>query len=180
MLISPKTAFESGWIKHSKYATYEEWEAASLIGPNAIDFTIDDLFSISEDKPFIISEESKTMRGGDKVLPVEGYWELNGHTAYDGLSSIYVDLPEGIACELIIRSTFNRNGVFLTSGLYDSGYKGSIGFGIHNRSGKAFIAPGTRIGQIKFVSSDKGGLYKGGWNHAEGEHWSKSTNGESE
>lgn len=172
-LISPKVAIEKGWIKGIE-------NPEKQIQPNALDFTIDNLFKIDEDKPFIISEESKTMRGGDKVDPVEGYWELDGHSVYDGLSNIYVDLPEGVACKLIIRSTFNRNGVFLTSGLYDSGYKGSIGFAIHNRSGKAFIAPGTRVGQIEFYASDKNGKYEGGWNHEEGTHWSESENGEQE
>lgn len=172
-LISPKYAIEQGWIKGIK-------NPKKQIQPNAIDFSIDNLYTIAEDKPFIISEEAKTMRGGDKVEPNEGYFELDGHSVYDGLSEIFVELPEGVACKLIIRSTYNRNGIFITSGLYDSGYKGSIGFAIHNRSGKAFIAPGTRIGQIEFYRADKNGKYEGGWNHEEGTHWTDSENGEQE
>ena len=56
-LISPKVAIEKGWIKGIE-------NPEKQIQPNALDFTIDNLFKIDEDKPFIISEESKTMRGG--------------------------------------------------------------------------------------------------------------------
>lgn len=173
MYISPQVAIDNGWIKGIT-------DPENQIQPNAIDFTLDQLFSIKSDVPFIISEKAKSMRGGDKMEADEGYWKLDAQKVYDGLSNLYVDLPEGIACELIIRSTFNRNGVFLTSGLYDSGYKGNIGFAVHNPIGPTFIEPGTRIGQIKFVKADKAGKYKGGWNHEDGEHWDKSENGDKE
>lgn len=119
------------------------------------------------------------MRGGVELSPVKQrslekdppeFWHLSSKKVYDGMSDVYVNLPEGIAAQLIIRSTFNRNGIFLTSGLYDSGFKGHIGFAIHNNSGEAKIGFGTRIGQIIFVSSDSVGSYAGGWNHEEGTH----------
>ncbi len=171
MIISPHVAIAEGWVDGIQ-------DPEKQIQPNAIDFTVDQLFSIDSDKPFIISEESKTMRGGYEIEVVDGYWKIPARTVVDGLSKIFVNIPEGIACTLIIRSTFNRNGVFLTSGLYDSGYKGSIGFAIHNNSGDMFVAPGTRIGQIKFELSEKAGTYKGGWNHEQGTHWTDSKNGE--
>lgn len=169
MYINPKTAIENGWITGIT-------DPDKQIQPNAIDFTLDKLFTIDYQNTFTISEEGKQMRGGDEVIPVPSrnqdmdYWRLAGSTVYDGMSNIMVDLPEGVACELIIRSTLNRNGIFLTSGLYDSGFKGHIGFAIHNRSGIARIAPGTRIGQIKFVASDSAGTYAGGYNHEEGDY----------
>ena len=106
----------------------------------------------------------------DRASGVE-FWHLPADCVVDGMSNITVDLPTGVACELIIRSTFNRNGIFLTSGLYDSGYQGPIGFAVHNRSGKAKIGVGTRIGQIKFVASDSNELYAGGYNHEAATHW---------
>ena len=36
-----------------------------------------------------------------------------------------VSIEEGYAGFVITRSTLNRNGVFITSGLYDSGYHGA-------------------------------------------------------
>ena len=48
---------------------------------------------------------------------------------------------------VITRSTLNRNGLFLTSGLYDTGYKGVMAGVLHVNVGLARIKPGTRIGQ---------------------------------
>ena len=173
MYVNPRTAIQQGWI-----TGIEDFK--KQVQPNAIDFTLDVLFTINSNNTFVISEEGKEMRGGYKMEPVVDraanvpVWYVEPNSVYDGMSNIAVDLPEGIACELIIRSTFNRNGIFLTSGLYDSGYKGPIGFALHNRSGAAKIAQGTRIGQIKFVASDSAGTYAGGYNHEAGTHWSES------
>ena len=120
------------------------------------------------------------MRGGDEVhaIPDRAYPDLHffcldAPKSYDGTSNIYLNLPENVAAQTIIRSTFNRNGIFLTSGLYDSGYKGHIGFALHNVAGYTKIEQGTRIGQIIFVRSESAGIYAGGYNHTEGTHYTK-------
>ncbi len=171
MYIDPRTAIAKGWITG---ITNPETQ----VQPNAIDFTLDKVYRINDKSTFIITESGKRMRGGDELLAIPSrkqnsdkwLWHLDGNSVYDGMSDIMVDLPEGVACELIIRSTFNRNGLFLTSGLYDSGFKGHIGFAIHNRSGKAIIGTHTRIGQIKFVAAETSGMYVGGYNHAGGDY----------
>jgi deoxycytidine triphosphate deaminase len=175
MFINPKVAIEKGWI----VGAVEE----KNIQPNAIDFTLDKLFSIQKTNPFVLSETLKQMRGGEEILadkPNEfnfideaRYWKLDANTSYDGMSSFYVRVPEGVAAYLLTRSTFIRNGLFLASGLYDSGFEGHIGFSIHNNSGTALVAPGTRIGQIIFVESENALVYAGGYNHAAGDHWTK-------
>ena len=176
MFINPKTAIKEGWVTGIANPEVQ-------VQPNAIDFTLDHLYTIA-DKPFVISEGGKSMRGGEPVEAypglvrpgVEGaeHWNLHASRVYDGMSDMYVELPEGVAAMLIIRSTFNRNGLFLTSGLYDSGYKGHLGFALHNRAtAPALIAPGTRVGQVIFVSSDSAGMYAGGWNHDAGTHHSE-------
>jgi deoxycytidine triphosphate deaminase len=176
MIISPRTAIEQGWVTGIRNDDKQ-------VQPNAIDFTLDHIYTINHHNIAILSEDKKLtqMRGGDELAVSnttpdgKSWWTLNAHEVYDGLSGITVDLPEGIACTLVIRSTFNRNGVYLTSGLYDSGYKGPIGFAIHNRSGLTSVEVGMRVGQIVFHASDKNGLYAGGWNHEAGTHWSTDT-----
>ena len=171
MFINPQTAIDEGWIT----GTFTE----KNIQPNAIDFTLDKLFEINNDEAFIINEDYKLMRGSVEIEAEEDeddglhYWPIDIRVSYDGMSSMYCKLPEGVACLLIIRSTFNRNGMFLTSGLYDSGFEGHIGFVLHNRSGPAKIATGTRIGQIMFIPSDSAGMYAGGWNHGNDTHYSQ-------
>jgi len=179
MYISPKTAINEGWITHPNCNTYEDWIDHKFVSPNAIDFTIDKLFNIDEKKTFIISEHGKTMRGGKEMQPVKidnmtgdvDWWTLNEHQVYDMTSDFYVDIPEGVCCELIIRSTFSRNGIYLTSGIFDSHFSGHIGCALHNRSGVSIIGKGTRIGQIKFVKSDNALKYAGGYSHDKGTDW---------
>ncbi len=176
MFINPKFAIEQGWVTGIK-------DAEIQVQPNAIDFTIDKLYGITDTNSFIIStdpttkKELKAMRGNFQLSPVDDrrtglqFFYLHRHTSFDAMSDVYLDLPEGVAAMTVIRSTFNRNGLFLTSGLYDSGYKGHIGFAIHNMSGEAKIQPGTRVGQVIFVKSENAGLYAGGWNHEKGTHY---------
>lgn len=170
MFISPKKAIQEGWIQGIKNPDKQ-------IQPNAIDFTADKAFSVDPNEDFYVSERTKKMRGGELVEPYQTYyeaeptlsWIIPSRDMFDFLSDIYVDLPEGVAAQLVIRSTLARNGLLLTSGLYDSGFKGHIGFLLHNlHHNDAVIAQGTRVGQIIFVSTDKAGLYSGGYNHDEG------------
>ncbi len=178
MFINPKTAITEGWITHPACSSLEDWVEKKFISPNAIDFTLDALYGINHHNIFTLSEDSKQMRGSFEIAIAntdsEGreFWTLSPHETYDGLSNMFLKLPKGVACNLIVRSTFNRNGIYLTSGLYDSKFEGPIGFAIHNNSGMAMIQRGCRFGQIMFISSDSDGEYVGGYNHQPGTHWS--------
>jgi len=152
MFINPQIAINEGWITGIV-------DPEKQVQPNAIDFTLDKVFSVAVANAFIISEAGKVMRGGAPYGSVEDrasglqFWNLKEGTLWDCLSDVYVDVPEGVACMLVPRSTFTRNGLFLTSGLYDSGFKGHIGFVLHNRAGLAKVGVGTRVGQVIFVES---------------------------
>lgn len=169
MLISPKTAIEKGWVKFPEWMDDEF--RAKCIQPNALDITVDKLFSLNDHTSFVISETEKKMRGVTEVATDDGHWALMPKASYDFASDFYVDVPAGVAVMFIIRSTFNRNGLFITTGLYDSGFQGAAAGVLHNRSGAAFIAPHTRIAQMMLVTSDSVGMYAGGYNHAQGTHW---------
>ena len=169
MFINPKIAIQKGWITGLT-------DPNNQVQPNAIDFTADKAFDIA-DKEFYVSETYKQMRGGEQVASIPSFfestsrnvWYIAGGQMLDFLSDVYVDLPEGVAAQLVIRSTLARNGLQLVSGLYDSGFKGHIGFLLHNRHKyEALIAEGTRVGQIIFVAASSAGLYSGGYNHNEG------------
>lgn len=169
MFINPKYAIQEGWISGIKNEDIQ-------VQPNALDFSIDKLFSISTNE-FIIStnpetqKELKQMRGGSEINSIVDrrtnvqFFHLAERTSYDMLSDVYVNIPEGVAALLFGRSTFIRNGIFLTAGIFDSGYAGHIGNVIHNMSGPAKIEKGTRIGQIAFISSETAKMYAGHYNH---------------
>ena len=175
MFINPQTLIEKEIITHPECKTISDWESRKFISPNAIDFTLDSLHVINDYDTFAINEQYKKLRSVKSIDPVkqdgELCWYLESQQTYDGLSDMYVNVPEGMVAWVIIRSTLSRNGLAIQSGLYDSGFSGHIGCSIYNRSGKAVIGKGTRIGQICFATSENYNTYAGGYNHSKGSHW---------
>lgn len=185
MLFNPEEIVERGIISGS-----------FKIQTNAIDFTLDSLFGIDNQISYISNDKTQIEHQGRVKLPLlnanavrRNYflsstdddktsgWLLSPNTSYDGTSEVYVEVPEGMAAFLIVRSTLNRNAIRLTSGLYDSGYKGHIGFVLHNGVGETFIEQGTCVGQICFIESKNAALYAGGYNNEKGQHWTEATQG---
>jgi deoxycytidine triphosphate deaminase len=72
-----------------------------------------------------------------------------------------INVGEGEAGWVITRSTLNRNGLFLTSGLYDSGYHGVMAGVLHVNAGPAKIKQGTRIGQYLSFNAEALHSYAG-------------------
>lgn len=78
----------------------------------------------------------------------------------------FVEIPANIAAIFHIRSSYSRQGIFLTSGIYDSGYAGLVGCSLYNLSDKKIrIDEGERIGQMLFITAESAGLYNGKWQH---------------
>lgn len=127
------------------------------VQPNAVDLRLGKVFWI-DSKEFVIDEEQKVHRGSVEMKPDEnGYYLLMpGH--YEVVMENVIDVAEGEAGFVITRSTLNRNGVFLTSGLYDSGYNGVMAGVMHVNIGPMRIKQGTRIGQ--YLNWDAETLHK--------------------
>lgn len=127
----------------------------TMVCPNAVDIRIDRLFAIEDDKFFTINEEEKIHRGSVEMKTNDdGYWCLHANSSYEFLAEGKVTMGDDEAGWVITRSTLNRNGLFITSGLYDSGYSGVMAGVIHNNSGPAFIKKGTRIGQFLLFKAE--------------------------
>lgn len=177
MFISPLIAIQQGWVRRSDCSAEGDWESRKFVSPNAIDFTLDELKLVERKGSAYICED-KSRNSMRSLAAVEqhsaGYWEMAGGCVYDGTSNMYIEVPEGMAAILYTRSSFARNGVFIMSGLYDSGYKGHIGFTIYTVGGGIRVEPGTRIGQVALVSADAAKTYAGGWNHEEGTHYAQN------
>ena len=87
------------------------------VQPNAVDLRIDKVFRILP-TDFFISEDKKQHRKTEQVYPdvtLEYYLEPGQSYQFDCKEQINV--PAGYAGWLIARSTLNRNGIFITSGL---------------------------------------------------------------
>lgn len=128
--------------------------------PNAVDLRVGKIFKISPFQ-FEISNDHKKHRGTEELKPdPEGYYYLDiGH--YEVVMENIINVGLGEAGWVITRSTLNRNGLFLTSGLYDSGYHGVMAAVLHVTVGSARIKQGTRIGQYLSFESEALSAYDG-------------------
>lgn len=132
------------------------------VQPNAVDLRLGKIFLIKPDV-FIIDEEQKRHRGTIEMQPnEEGYYQLDpGH--YEVVMENIIHVGDGEAGWVITRSTLNRNGVFLTSGLYDTGYYGVMAGVMHVSVGAMRIKPGTRIGQYLSFNAEALSKYDGSY-----------------
>lgn len=127
------------------------------VQPNAVDLRLGKVFKISNNV-CTLSETQKGHRGSVELHPDEnGFWNLEPGT-YEVVMENIIEIGEGEAGWVITRSTLNRNGVFLTSGLYDSGYHGVMAGAMHVNCGPFSIQKGTRVGQFLLFKAES--LYK--------------------
>ncbi len=129
--------------------------------PNAVDLRIKSISSL-DDSPFKLSDDERVHRRRKSVPCVDGWFLLN-EGVYDIITEHWVEVSEG-ECGLVIpRSTLSRNGCLVTGGLYDSGYKGYIGFCLHIKGGKADIKKGTRLAQYLVLTAESYKVYDGSY-----------------
>lgn len=128
--------------------------------PNAVDLRVDKIFYMGTGL-FEISDDHKKHRSGSEPVSVDskGYYNLEAGD-YEVIMENIISVGEGEAGWVITRSTLNRNGLFLTSGLYDSGYNGVMA-GVLHCNGPARIKKGTRIGQYLSFDAESLSSYDG-------------------
>lgn len=130
-----------------------------MIQPNAIDLRLDRIWQMHG--MFSIDEESKDHRHKNEIfVDDDGYFYLNPGS-YEVSFKHIVDISSTEAGFVITRSTLNRNGVFITSGLYDSGYNGSMAACLHVGGGMMRIKPDTRIAQFVLWDTEAVHQYDG-------------------
>ena len=137
------------------------------VQPNAIDLRVQNIYKIDSSE-FVLSEETKIHRKTTEV-PLEtsedfpsGRWFLQPGT-YEIIFEGEVNIGPDEAGWVITRSTLNRNGLFLTSGLYDSGYQGVMAGALHVNCGNAYIVPETRLGQFILFKAESLNQYDGSY-----------------
>ena len=133
------------------------------VQPNAVDLRLGKVYRINGNNIFEISNDHKTHRGSVELkADKDGYFYLEeGH--YEVVMENIINVGEGEAGWVITRSTLNRNGLFLTSGLYDSKYSGVMAGVLHVTVGPARIKQGTRIGQYLSFDAEMLHAYNGSY-----------------
>ena len=137
------------------------------IQPNAVDLKVAKIFRINKEN-FSISNDEKKHRGSIEITPYyravdkneDGWWYLEPGS-YEIVMENIIHVGEDEAGWVITRSTLNRNGVFITSGLYDSGYHGVMAGAMHVTTGPMWLQKGTRVGQFLLFKSQALKKYDG-------------------
>jgi deoxycytidine triphosphate deaminase len=136
------------------------------IQPNAVDLKLDRVFEMFGS--FKLDEQTKKHRQKVELEPnADGYFVLTPG-AYEVSFKGIVSMGGDEAGYVITRSTLNRNGVFITSGLYDSGYEGSMAACLHVAGGDFIVAAGTRLGQFILWKSEALHKYDGDYGLGKG------------
>ena len=105
----------------------------------------------------------KGHRGSVELQPDDqGFWHLEPGT-YEVVMENIIEVGEGEAGWVITRSTLNRNGVFITSGLYDSMYHGTMAGAMHVTTGPFRVKRGTRVGQFSLFKAEMLHAYNGSY-----------------
>lgn len=179
MFISPLTIIKNQWIKFPEWMTEEQRQ--KCIQPNAIDITLDRVFVPDyASNAFVLDDATgfKQTIPQNEISDEAGRYKIPALSFVDVMSDFHVSVPAGFVASFIVRSTLNRNGMFITNGLYDQGFNNYIGFVLHNRSQQpATIGKHTRVGQIYFIKAeDSGIMYSGQYNQNKGVHWTQAVN----
>ena len=130
------------------------------VQPNAVDLRLGKVFSITNNR-FTISEAGKEHRGSKLIEPDEEFWYDLEPGMYEVIMENVITVGTDEAGFVITRSSLNRNGVFLTSGLYDTGYSGVMAGVMHVGAGPMSIRQGTRIGQYLNFNAESLFAYDG-------------------
>jgi dUTP pyrophosphatase len=166
MVISPRYALEKEII-----IPPDDVDIEKCIQQNGIDFTLDRLWKVDNKYPNHISNTDKKFAPRVEIEhDLKHSWTLERNTVYDGMSNFYINLPENTCCLLIGRSSFNRAGVIVHSGLYDAGFKGHIGFMLYSHM-TVVVEKSVRVGQVIILKGESASLYNGSYKHELGTVW---------
>lgn len=136
------------------------------ISPNAVDLRLEKVFKIL-DNTFVLDDEFKSHRGTSLLEPeMDGYWHLWPGSYEIVLGNITIGPDE--AGFVLPRSTLNRNGVFITTGLYDSGYVGAMGACLHVTGSLFKVKPNTRVAQFILFKAEALHQYDGSYGFKNG------------
>lgn len=131
--------------------------------PNAVDLRVAKVFHIY-DSAFVLSvDNSKIHRKTIELQPSDkGYWQL-APGAYEIVMENEIAIGKKEAGWIVARSTLIRNGVFIVSGVYDTGYNGAVGGCLHVTTGQFILEKGSRVGQFLLFDAEMLSEYQGSY-----------------
>lgn len=158
MIVNPKKIIEIGAVTGIG--------SDKQIQQNGIDLRIDKLYRVRGSA--YLGENFKTMPAFDEVNPRykadQDAWvfDLASGQSYGFDTVEGIKVPENMMALIVTRSTLNRVGARITSGVWDSGFESAnIGGLITSQSIPIFLEKNSRVCQIIFYEADAASLYSG-------------------
>lgn len=116
---------------------------------------------IADKKIVKLSEFSQIQQVGIDLTVSEDIF-LNKGESKNILLNETIELPGDMYATFHQRSSYSRKGVFVTTGIYDPGYQGSLGCTVYNMGDKEILIPkNERIGQVMVFKADAASSYNG-------------------
>lgn len=126
--------------------------------PNSLDLTIKNATLIIDGG--VLTENKKLQPRANYSCENMGRFEFEAGKAYDIEFNESIEVPDNVMCFITHRSSLNRIGGQITSGIYDSGFKNYLGATLRTNN-KISIEKNCRIATIYFIKADSAFLYQG-------------------
>lgn len=178
MFINPEIAIKEGWIVPAEGCPpleLNENNPGYQIQQNGIDIRVNIIKQVANGG--IVGVDFKTkpiyqdiqinqdVRTDHEIVPLLDSYNLYATLVYVFDAMEYIKVPSDIVVlPLIQRSTFNRRGTIIESGVWDSGFEGTIGGSIRPMA-DITIQKGIRICQVLFAKAEAFRVYDGEHQH---------------
>ena len=174
MFINPEIAIKEEWIVSAKGCPPLDLDKGSpnyQLQQNGIDIRVNIVKQVESGgvvgKSFKTNPDywevplHQTIKVDDAIVSLLDSYKLFKGIAYIFDAMEYIKVPNNIVVlPLIQRSTFNRRGTIIESGVWDSGFEGMIGGSIRPMA-HIVIQKGVRICQVLFAEAKAFRTYEG-------------------
>ena len=132
-------------------------EGEFVVQQNGIDLT---LASAEEIRGGILEKDKPTIDKYTNVLETPLGFVFEAGRVYSIWFQQEIKLPANLCAQIVQRSSLNRMGGMITTGLYDSGFQGQLG-AVLRVDAPIIIEKGARVAQVIFMEAESASLYDG-------------------
>lgn len=131
-----------------------------LIAQNGIDLPMAKLYRLDHTTTGQVNGKVRKFPKRLEMIPIDGEYILYPGF-YEFTTDIEVSIPTQAAGLIIPRSSLLRNGIFVTSGVWDSGFSGKLSGFLNNTTCLVALGVHERVGQFLMFSAEAHQLYNG-------------------
>lgn len=179
MSTSNNAVIDPRYILDQKILTLpESVDISKVLQPNGIDLSVKSIRLIERHGLMVLGDsvptqhlsgyELESLQGRhyyqDKEYKNADYFDLEAGCQYSVETGYALKLPQDMVAYIFTRSTLNRNGILVGSGLWDSGYNGPVGTTLYPFNNLRLVLP-CRVAQIVFLRAESAHLYSGVYNN---------------